>query len=39
LKKADDAIEFDNSEFTPEQDFEFLLNKIKEVLNKSNWVT
>ncbi len=36
LKKADDAIEFDNSHFTPEQDYEFLLTKIKEVLKKSN---
>ena len=34
LKKADDAIEFDNSEFTPEQDYEFLHKKIDEVLNK-----
>ena len=32
LKKADDAIEFDNSEFTPEQDYEFLHKKIDEVL-------
>jgi len=35
LKKADDAIEFDNSAFTPEQDYEFLLKKINEVLKKS----
>ncbi|NJD21925.1 MAG: (d)CMP kinase [Melioribacter sp.] len=34
LKKADDAIEFDNSALTPEQDYEFLLTKIKEVLKK-----
>jgi len=34
LKKADDAIEFDNSAFTPEQDYEFLLTKIKEVLKR-----
>jgi CMP/dCMP kinase len=35
LKKADDAIEFDNSNFTPEQDYEFLLNKINEILKRS----
>ena len=35
LKKADDAIEFDNSDFTPEQDYEFLLNKINEILRRS----
>ncbi len=34
LKKADDAIVFDNTGLTPEQDLEFLLEKIKEVLNK-----
>ncbi|MBA4407304.1 (d)CMP kinase [bacterium] len=34
LRKADDAIEFDNSALTPEQDFDYLLEKIKEVLNK-----
>jgi len=33
LKKADDAIEFDNSAFTPEQDYEFLHKKIDEILN------
>lgn len=32
LKKAEDAIEFDNTGFTPEQDLEFLLKKINEVL-------
>ncbi|MDH7604238.1 MAG: (d)CMP kinase [Melioribacter sp.] len=32
LKKADDAIEFDNTGFTPEQDLEFLLKKVNEVL-------
>lgn len=32
LKKAEDAIEFDNTGFTPEQDLEFLLNKVNEVL-------
>ncbi|MBI5730648.1 MAG: (d)CMP kinase [Ignavibacteriales bacterium] len=36
LKKADDAIELDNSALTPEQDYEFLLGKIKEVLKKSD---
>jgi CMP/dCMP kinase len=34
LKKADDAIEYDNSDVTPEQDFEFLLEKIKNVLSE-----
>lgn len=32
LKKAEDAIEFDNTGFTPEQDLEFLLKKVNEVL-------
>ncbi len=32
LKKADDAIEFDNSALTPEQDYEFLHEKIDEIL-------
>ncbi|MEG8947507.1 (d)CMP kinase [Rosettibacter firmus] len=32
LKKADDAIEFDNTGFTPEEDLEFLLKKINETL-------
>ena len=32
LKKADDAIEFDNSALTPEQDYEFLHKKIDEIL-------
>ena len=34
LRKAEDAIEFDNTGLTPEQDLEFLLKKINEVLNK-----
>jgi CMP/dCMP kinase len=34
LKKADDAIEFDNSALTPEQDLDYLLDRIKEVLSK-----
>lgn len=34
LRKADDAIEFDNTGLTPEQDLEFLLKKVNEVLNK-----
>jgi len=34
LRKAEDAIEFDNSALTPEQDFNYLLEKIKVVLNK-----
>ncbi|MCX7797829.1 MAG: (d)CMP kinase [Melioribacter sp.] len=32
LKKAEDAIEFDNTDFTPEEDLEYLLKKINEVL-------
>jgi CMP/dCMP kinase len=36
LRKAEDAIEFDNSALTPEQDLDYLLIKIKEVLKKSN---
>lgn len=32
LKKSEDAIEFDNTGLTPEQDLEFLYNKVKEVL-------
>ncbi len=35
LRKAEDAIEFDNSELTPEQDFNYLLEKIKDVLNRN----
>lgn len=35
LRKAEDAIEFDNSALTPEQDFNFLLEKIKDVLNNN----
>lgn len=34
LRKAEDAIEFDNSALTPEQDLDYLLEKIKDVLNK-----
>jgi len=34
LRKADDAIEFDNTGFTPEDDLDFLIKKINEVLNK-----
>jgi CMP/dCMP kinase len=36
LRKAEDAIEFDNSALTPEQDLDYLLIKIKDVLNKCN---
>ncbi len=32
LKKAEDAIEFDNTNFTPEEDLKFLLNKVNEIL-------
>lgn len=32
LMKSADAIEFDNTGLTPEQDLEFLFNKVKEVL-------
>lgn len=35
LRKAEDAIEFDNSALTPEQDLDYLLAKIKEVLNRN----
>lgn len=35
LRKAEDAIEFDNSALTPEQDLDFLLEKIKDVLNNN----
>ncbi len=34
LRKAEDAIEFDNTGLTPEQDLEYLLNKVKAVLEK-----
>jgi CMP/dCMP kinase len=34
LRQADDAILFDNTGLTPEQDLDFLVNKIDEVLNK-----
>lgn len=34
LKKADDAIELDNSALTPEEDYEFLHKKIDEILKK-----
>lgn len=35
LRKADDAIEFDNTGFTPEDDLDYLIRKINDVLNKS----
>jgi len=35
LRKAEDALEFDNSALTPEQDLDYLLIQIKEVLNKN----
>ncbi len=35
LKKAEDALEFDNSALTPEQDLDYLLQQIKEVLKKN----
>jgi CMP/dCMP kinase len=35
LRKADDAIEYDNSDATPEQDFEYLLEKIKNIIAKN----
>ncbi len=34
LRKAEDAIEFDNTGLTPEQDLEYLLKKVKNVLEK-----
>ncbi len=34
LRKAEDAIEFDNTGLTPEQDLDFLLKKVNEVLDK-----
>ena len=34
LKKADDAIEFDNTGCTPEEDLEYLLKRVKEVLEQ-----
>ena len=34
LRKADDAIEFDNTGLTPEEDLEYLLKKVNEILNK-----
>lgn len=36
LRKADDAFEFDNTGLTPEEDLEFLYNKIIEVINKTD---
>jgi cytidylate kinase len=36
LRKAEDAIEFDNSALTPEQDLDYLLLKIKDILNKND---
>lgn len=35
LRKAEDAIEFDNTGLTPEQDLDYLINKVKEVLSKN----
>lgn len=35
LRKADDAIVFDNTGLTPEEDLEFLYNKIQEILEKN----
>lgn len=34
LRKADDAIEFDNTSLTPEDDLEYLLKRIKEIQEK-----
>ena len=34
LRKAEDAIEFDNTGLTPEQDLEYLLKKVKDVIEK-----
>lgn len=34
LRKADDAIEFDNTGFTPEQDLEYLVKLVNDVLSK-----
>jgi CMP/dCMP kinase len=34
LRKAEDAIEFNNTGMTPEQDLDYLLERVKEVLNK-----
>lgn len=36
LRKAEDAIEFDNTGFTPNEDLDYLLEKIKKVLASSN---
>lgn len=36
LRKADDAIEFDNTGLSPEQDLEYLLNVVKNVLSKKS---
>jgi cytidylate kinase len=33
LRKAEDAIEFDNTGLTPEQDLDYLIEKVKEVLS------
>lgn len=35
LRKANDAIEFDNTGYTPEEDLNYLIKKINEVLNKT----
>lgn len=32
LRKSEDAVEFDNTGLTPEQDLEYLYNKVKEIL-------
>jgi cytidylate kinase len=34
LRKADDAIEFNNTGLTPEEDLKYLLERVNEVLNK-----
>lgn len=36
LRKAEDAIEFDNSALTPQQDLDYLLEKINDVLLKND---
>lgn len=35
LRKANDAIEFDNTGYTPEEDLDYLIKKVNEVLNKT----
>ena len=34
LRKSEDAIEFDNTGLTPEEDLDYLLKKVNEVINK-----